>query len=136
MRRTIFMSTRIGSALIAIGVFLAAGPLSAHHSTTANFDASKTFTFAGTLTKVDWRNPHIELSLDAKNVRGQVEAWVIEAASPSFFRGRNVGKTDFVQAIGQGVTVDVYRARDGNLYGSLLKLTFSSGKSVTSVPGQ
>lgn len=130
------MSTRIGSALTAIGVFLATGPLSAHHSTTANFDASKTFTVAGTLTKVDWRNPHIELSLDAKSDRGQLEAWVVEAASPGFFRGRNVGKVDFVQAIGQGVTVDVYRARDGNLYGSLLKLTFSSGKSVTSVPGQ
>ena len=130
------MSTRIGSALTAIGVFLATGPLSAHHSTTANFDASKTFTFAGTLTKVDWRNPHIELSLDAKSDRGQLEAWVVEAASPGFFRSRNVSKSDFVQAIGQGVTVDVYRARDGNLSGTLLKITFPDGKSVTSVPGQ
>ena len=130
------MSTRIGSALTAIGVFLAAGLLSAHHSTTLNFDASKTFTLSGTLTKVDWRNPHIELSLDAKNVHGQVETWAIEAASPGFFRSRNVSKSDFVQAIGQSVTVDVYRARDGNLSGTLLKITFPDGKSVTSVPGQ
>ena len=130
------MHPRIGSALTALAVFLAAGSLWAHHGSAVVFDVSKTVTLTGTISKLEWRNPHIELSLDAKSDRGQLEAWVVEAASPGFFRSRNVSKSDFVQAIGQGVTVDVYRARDGNLYGSLLKLTFSSGKSVTSVPGQ
>lgn len=130
------MHPRIGSALTALAVFLAAGSLWAHHGYAVVFDVSKTVTLTGTIAKLEWRNPHIELSLDAKSDRGQLEAWVVEAASPGFFRSRNVSKSDFVQAIGQGVTVDVYRARDGNLSGTLLKITFPDGKSVTSVPGQ
>ena len=128
------MNTRIGGAIAVLIVFVAAGSVWAHHYYAAVFDPSKTFTLTGTLTKVDWRNPHIELSLDAKSDRGQVEAWVIEAGPPVFFRNRNVSKSDFEKAMGQTVTVEVYRARDGTLFGSLLKITFPDGRSVTSNP--
>jgi hypothetical protein len=130
------MHTRIGSALTALAVFLAAGSLWAHHGYAVVFDVSKTVKVTGTFAKLAWTNPHIELSLDAKSDRGQLEAWVVEAASPGFFRSRKVGKSDFANAIGQTVTVEVYRARDGTLSGSLLKITFPDGKSVTSTPGQ
>ena len=72
---------RICSLPILI-VFVAAGSVSAHHYYVAVFDVSKTFTLAGTITKVDWKNPHIELSLDAKSDHGQVDAWVIDAEPP------------------------------------------------------
>ena len=111
-------------------VLLAAGSLWAHHSFSAVFDLSKKITLTGTLTKLDWRNPHIEVFVEAKGDRGQAEAWVIEALPPSFFRTRNISKSDFEKAIGQPVTVEAVRARDGSLYGLMQQITFSGGKSV------
>ena len=84
---------------------------------------------------MDWRNPHIELSLDAKGDRGQMEAWVIEGGPPRFFQAKNASKSQFAEAIGQTVTIEALRAKDGSLLGSLLKITFPDGKSVTSAPG-
>ena len=124
------MNIRIGSAVIALAVFLAAESLRAHHSLTPGFDLSKKVAVVGTLAKVDWRNPHIGLSLDAKGDRGQAEAWVIEAYPPSYFRSHNLSKSDFEKAIGQIVTVEVVRAKDGSLYGYLQKITFPDGKAV------
>ncbi len=71
------MNHRIINASIAL-VILLPGPLWAHHSGRAVFDFSKALTLTGTLTKVDWRNPHIEVSLEAEGDRGQVETWVME----------------------------------------------------------
>ena len=68
--------TTIGYVLAVLTVSTVS--LTAHHSYTSVFDVSKKVTLTGTLTKVDWRNPHIEISLDAKGDRGQMEAWVIE----------------------------------------------------------
>ena len=63
------------------------------------------------------------------------EAWLIESGSPGYFLQQlHVGKSDFEKEIGQTVTVEVYRARDGNLWGSLLKITFPDGKSLTTDP--
>jgi hypothetical protein len=121
-------------ALAALTMSLQVVSLTAHHAYATVFDASKTVTLTGTLTKVDWRNPHIEISVDAKGDRGQSEAWVIEGQPPSYFTANKVGKTEFERAIGQTVTLEIYRARDGNLLGSLLKITFADGKSVTSNP--
>ena len=122
------MNYRIGSALAALAV--AAGSLWAHHSFSAVFDLSKKFTLTGTLTKIDWRNPHIELSVDAKGDGGKLETWVIESMPPNFFRGRNAAKSDFEKAIGQTVTVEAVPAKDGSLYGNMQKITFADGKTV------
>ena len=59
---------------------------------------------------------------------------MIEGGPPVFFRNRNVSRSDFEKAIGQTVTVEVHRARDGTLFGSLLKISFPDGKSLTSSP--
>ena len=126
---------RIGSAATALAILFIVGTVWAHHGYAIVFDPSKKATLTGTLTKVDWRNPHIELSLDAKNDRGQVESWVIEGGPPNFFRNRNVGRSDFEKGIGQAVTVEALRARDGSRFASLLKLTFPDGTFVTSAPG-
>ena len=130
------MKYRADNALAALAVLLMAESLWAHHSFTAVFEMSKQFTLAGTLTKVDWRNPHIQLSLEAKDDGGTVQAWVIEGMAPSGFRGRNVGKSDFEKAIGQTITVEAVRAKDGSLYGLLLQITFPDGRSVRSLESQ
>ena len=124
------MNCRPRNAVTALAVVLSVGSLSAHHSFTAIFDVSKQFTLVGTLTKVDWRNPHIQISLEAKGDGGKVEAWVIEGMSPIAFRGRSVGKSDFEKASGQTVTVEAVRAKDGSLYGMMYQITFPDGKSV------
>lgn len=125
---------RVRCAIASFAVFLVASPSWAHHSLAA-FDVSKTPSVRGTLTRVDWRNPHIELSLQVRNDRGQVDVWTIESAPPSLFNRRGVSRSVFEQAIGQSVTADVYRAKDGRPFGSLVKLTFADGTSVTGAPG-
>ena len=128
--RKILMKYRIGSVLSVIAVLLAAESSWAHHSFSAVFDISKKITLTGTLTKLDWRNPHIEVFVEVKDERGQPEAWVVETWPPNFFRARNISKSDFEKAIGQSVTVEVVRARDGSLYGLMLQITLPDGKSV------
>jgi len=131
------MIDRLGSIVTALAVVLSVVSLSAHHSFAAVFDASKRVTLSGRLTKVDWRNPHIAFSLEAKarGNGGQTESWVIEAGPPNFFQSRNIPKSAFEKAVGQIVTVEAFRARNGALYASLLKITFPDGKSVTSSLG-
>ena len=132
------MSSRIGSFL-AFGVLLAGAALPyhkalAHHNMTALFDLNDRVTLNGTFTKVDWRNPHIYLSIEVKNANGQTEAWQIEGPPPSFFRTRDVGKADFESAIGKAVTAEASRARDHSLSGLIRTITLPGGKVVSACP--
>jgi hypothetical protein len=116
---------------LIVGILLlSAGHLWAHHSPSAVFDMSKEFTLTGTLTKVDWINPHIVVYLDAKKDDGSVENWKFESNPPSWFRRVSLGRDDFAKAIGQNVTVQGVHAKAGGLYGYLLKITFPDGNSL------
>ena len=111
-----------------------AGTLAAHHSTTAVFDTAKKVTVTGTLTKVDWVNPHIVVLVEAK---GGAEMWKLESNPPSWFRRVNVGRSDFAKGLGQTVTVEANPAKDGTLYGYMVKITFADKTSLELVlPGQ
>ena len=117
--------------LIFFTMLFAGAPAWAHHSPSAIFDMTKKFTLTGTLTKVDWINPHIVVFLDAKKDDGSVETWKFESNPPSWFRRVNVAREDFAKAIGQTVTVEGVRAKQGaDLYGYLLKITFPDGNSL------
>jgi hypothetical protein len=110
-----------------------AGSVSAHHNMSAIFDFNNRVTITGTLAKLDWRNPHIELMVDAKDGQ-QAQAWRLEGPSPGFFRDRDISKADFEGAIGKGVTFEASRARDGSLSGLLRTMTLPSGKLVSACP--
>ena len=127
------MKQRI-SASIALGVMLAAGTASAHHNMSALFDFNQRFTRTGTLTKLDWRNPHSNITVEAKNEQGQMETWQFEGPAPNVFRNLNVGKVDFENAVGKTVKVEASRARDGSLKGLMRILTFPDGKVVSLCP--
>ena len=127
------MKTRIGAA-VALALTLAAGTAWAHHNMSAIFDFNQRFTRTGTLTKFDWRNPHIQLSVDAKGEQGEMETWSFEGPSPTFFRTRNVGKVDFESGIGKTVTVEASRARDGSLSGLIRMITLPDGTVVSLCP--
>ncbi len=122
------------SVSIALGVMLAAGSAWAHHNMSALFDFNQRFTRTGTLSKADWRNPHIYLSVEAKNDQGQVETWSFEGPAPRVFINLNAGKSDFANATGKTVTVEASRARDGSLRGLMRIITLPDGKVVSLCP--
>lgn len=124
------MKYRLSGALIILVLLVAAGSVWAHHSPSAIFDMSKRFTLTGTVTKVDWINPHIVVFMDAKSVNGGMENWKFESNPPAWFRRLGVGRADFAKAIGQTITIEGVRARDGSLYGYLQKITFPDGNSM------
>jgi hypothetical protein len=100
----------------------------------AIFDFNDRVTVTGSLTKIDWRNPHIEFLVDTKAASGVVETWKYEGPAPSFFRERSVGKADFEGAIGKQVKVEASRARDGSRWGLLRQITLPGDKVVSACP--
>ena len=126
MRKRLFAS-------IALAVLVWV-PAWAHHNMSALFDFNQRFTRSGTFTELDWRNPHIYLSVDVKNKEDQVETWLFEGPAASFFRVRDIGKSHFESSLGKTVTVEASRARDGSLSGLIRMITFSDGTVVSLCP--
>src|SRR5437867_5001570 len=114
-------------------MLLVAASAWAHHNMSAIFDFNDRVTLSGTLTKVDWRNPHIELIVDAKS-GNQVQTWSFEGPPPSFFRARDINKSDVESALGKTVTAEASRARDGSRSGLLRVMTLPDGKVVSACP--
>lgn len=106
---------------------LGAASLWAHHSPSAEFDMSKRMTLSGTLTKIDWVNPHIVFYMQAQ---GTNEMWKLESNPPAWFRRVGVNRNDFAKAIGQTVTVEGNRAKDGQPYAYIQKITYQDGTSL------
>lgn len=128
------MKTRITSS-IALVVLLAAGAAWAHHSMSAVFDVDQRFTRMGTLTALDWRNPHIYLFVEAAGADDRVETWSFEGPTPAFFRSSdNADKSDFENSVGNTVTVEASRARDGSLSGLIRQITLADGTVVLLCP--
>jgi len=122
------------SAFIVLAMLLA-GSASAHHNMSALFDFNDRVTLTGTLTKMDWRNPHIYVFVDAKTgAADQAQAWSIEGPPPNFFRARDITKADIEKAIGKAVTAEVSRARDGSRAGLLRVMTLPDGRVVSACP--
>jgi hypothetical protein len=124
------------SVILALAVTLLAGSAWAHHNMSALFDFNDRVTVSGTLTKLDWRNPHIYVFVDGKTApaQPQVQSWSIEGPSPVFFRQQNINKVDVETYIGKTVTAEVSRARDGSNTGLLRVLTMPDGKVVSACP--
>lgn len=128
------MRYRSSGGLVALAIFLLAGSVCAHHSPSSIFDMTKPFTQTGTLTQVEWVNPHIAIYIDAKKADGTgLENWKWESAPPAFLRRVGVTSSQFKNAVGQIVSVQGFRAKDGSLYGFMQKITFADGTSLEMV---
>jgi uncharacterized protein DUF6152 len=126
---------RVVAALIPVWAILVAVPVWAHHSPSAIFDMAKPISVTGTLTKVDWINPHIVILMDAKGEDGKVEHWTFESNPPSWYRRVGVTRADFAKAIGHTVSVGGVRARNGSLFGYLLTIKLPDGTQLDLVVG-
>ncbi len=124
---------KVRTSTFVVLAALVAGSAWAHHNMSALFDFNDRVTLTGTLTKMDWRNPHIYVFVDAKRGEG-VEAWSVEGPPPNFFRTRDINKEDVANAIGKQVTAEVSRARDGSRAGLLRTLTLPDGTVVSACP--
>src|SRR5262249_54812695 len=96
----------------ALAATLAGARLVAHHSFAAEFDGSRSFRLTGTLTKVEWTNPHSYFYIDVKNENGTIVKWGCEAGSPGALSRRGFKRGDL--KLGDTVIVDGYRAKDGS----------------------
>jgi hypothetical protein len=120
-----------GFAMLVPGV-----SLFAHHSPSAIFNMKQKVTVKGTLTKVDWVNPHIVVFMDAKGDDGNVVNWKFESNPPRWFTKVGVTRADFASSVGQMVSVEVVTAIDGSKYGYLQKITFPNGNQISLEEGQ
>ena len=119
--------------LVAFAAAVFAGSAFAHHNMSAIYDFSDRITMSGTLTKIDWRNPHIELTVDSKD-GNEVQRWALEGPSPTFFRTRDIGRADIEAALNKPVTAEASRARDGSRSGLLRVMTLPGGKVLSACP--
>ena len=117
------------------GVVLACAlPVLAHHSFSAEFDSGKTVTLKGTVSKVDWINPHIFVYVDVKDDGGKTTTWALQSLPPLFFRGSGLTK-DVLLSNKQEVTVTANPAKDGTkAYGFMTKLTYADGHVFSMSP--
>ncbi|MGA7794544.1 MAG: DUF6152 family protein [Candidatus Acidiferrales bacterium] len=116
-----------GKAL-ALGLFLTAAPLFAHHGGTSLYDVSKQITVDATVTEFVWTNPHVEIGLDAKDDKGNVKHWLLEASSPPVMVSRGWNRKSLQP--GDAIKVTFNPAQKGGSVGRLIKLTKANGEEL------
>jgi hypothetical protein len=112
----------------AAGTMLVAGAASAHHSFAAEFDRAMPITVTGTVTKVEWMNPHARFYIDAKDEAGKTVNWDFELASPNGLMRRGWNRNSM--KIGDTVTVTGHRAKNNPLVGNASTVTLGDGKRL------
>jgi hypothetical protein len=115
--------------LVAFVVGAAGMRLAAHHSFAAQYDPTKAIRITGTLSKVEWGNPHTYFYLDVKEPDGTVITWGCEGAAPAQLSRRGFKRGDL--KLGDTMTVDGYRARDGSHLMDARRVTLADGRIVS-----
>jgi hypothetical protein len=118
-----------GTALFAVAALAAAIPAYAHHSFAAEFDGSRSVRLTGTITRIEWSNPHSYFYIDVKDDKGAVVNWGCEGAGPGALTRRGWKKGDV--KLGDTLIVDGYPAKDGSHLIDARRVTLPDGRSVS-----
>jgi hypothetical protein len=100
-----------------------------HHSFGAEYDVNQPVTLTGTLTAIEWTNPHTHFYLDVKDDKGKVVNWKFEGYNPSVLV-RNGWRKDVTMKVGDVITVFGWRARDGGSWAHSREITLPDGKKM------
>ena len=117
-----------GLCNLAVVLSLAPVPALAHHSFAAEYDAAKPVTLTGTVTKVEWLNPHVRFYIDVKDESGKATAWELELGSPNGLMRR--GWTRNSMKPGDVVTVEASRAKDGSDLANAKTVKLADGRQL------
>jgi len=109
-------------------ICLSGAPLAAHHAFGAEFDAKKVVKLRGTVTKMEWINPHSWIHIEVKRPDGKVESWMIEGGSPSALLRLGWSKTSL--PAGLEIVVDGYQAKDGSRRANGRDITLPDGRKL------
>ena len=122
------MKAALSVFVASIGLLVWTGSLLAHHSFDAEYDRSKTVVMKGTVTRLEWMNPHTRFYVDVKDANGRVTNWNMELGSPNGLI--RAGWTRHSLKVGDQVTVTASLARDGSKMANARKIILADGKEV------
>jgi hypothetical protein len=122
---------RIALSVVVGGVLLlgAAAHVAAHHTFASEFDINRPIQLTGTVTKVEWINPHAWIYVDVKKPDGTIENWAIETGTPNTLLRRGLKKADL--PAGTALKVSGYQARDGTPKANGVNVTLPDGRALT-----
>lgn len=122
------MRTRLAVVIAGLGLLLGAAPVWAHHAFAAEFDAKKPVNLRGTITRMEWINPHAWIHMDVKDPDGKVVQWMIEAGTPNTLFRRGFTKDSL--KTGTEIIVDGYQAKDGSNRANGRDVTLPDGRKL------
>ena len=114
--------------ILPLALLLSRSSAYAHHSFAAEYDTDKPVQITGTVTKVEWTNPHVHFYVGVKNNQGEVVNWNIEVGPPLILR--HLGWRQDSLKIGDQVRVEGYLAKDQSNLANAKKVTLPDGRSV------
>ena len=120
------ISVRWTALGLAAAALLLASPARAHHAFAAEFDAKQPITLRGTVTRVEWINPHTWIHIDVKDADGKVVEWMIEGGTPHTLLRNGIDRKSL--PAGTEIVVDGYRAKIG--------LNRANGRDITLADGR
>src|SRR5205085_11362722 len=122
------MRAKLSIVVVGLGLLMAAVPVLAHHSFAAEYDATKAVKMTGTVTQMEWINPHAWIHIDVKKPDGKVESWMVEAGAPNALLRRGFNKQSLLP--GTVITVEGYQAKDGANRANGRDITYQDGRKL------
>ncbi len=128
------MRTKLSLAVVGVGLLVAAVPVVAHHAFSAEFDANRPVQIRGTVTKMEWINPHAWIHLRVNKPDGTTEVWMVEGGTPNTLFRR--GLTENSLTVGTEIVVDGYQSKDRAGAGTDESPLKANGRNVTFPDGR